>query len=372
MKHVAYLIFTVISCVKSLGGDSQYLSLACFLQVVEQPIVNFVEEDSYITPNQLGDPVPTNNTRTVGSWGIDRMDTRTNQYDGRYTPPCGLSGRGVDVYIVDSGIYYDHLQFGQRATFSGCDAIELSTNTTNTNNGRDCHGHGTWVGGIIGSSTMGVAPGANLLPVRVLDCEGSGSWNVVLLGLECVLNRVLQHRRRPAVVNLSITGASKSRAIKKAVDKLIDSGITVVGISGNSRTDRSGNGCKVTPGSIPGVITVAGTTKSDEVFNQTLLGRCVDILAPAKDIISTGMDCRSCRESGLHGSSFAAPHVTGAIALLLEKCPNLPPWKVRYYLQTKMAVPDVVKIKGLVSRKYKTTSPNLLIHTGPEMCTVEC
>ena len=334
--------------------------------------MSFVEEDSYITPNQLGDPVPTNNTRTVGSWGIDRMDTKTNEFNGRYTPPCGLTGRGVDVYVVDSGLYYDHLQFGQRATFSGCDAIEQLANTTNTNNGRDCDGHGTWVGGIIGSSTMGVAPGANLLSVRVLDCDRTGSWNGILLGLECILNRVQQQEKRPAVVNLSFTGAGKNLAVKRAIDKLIDSGVTVVGISGNSLTDRSGNSCKVSPGSVPGVITVAGTTKSDKVYNRTLLGKCVDILAPAKDISSVGNSCRRCRVTRLHGSSFAAPHVTGAIALLLEKCPNLPPWKVRYYLQTKLALPDVIQTRGLVPSKYQITTPNLLVHTGPEMCTIEC
>ena len=336
--------------------------------------MNFVEEDSYITPNQVDDihSVPSNSTPRIGSWGIDRMDTKTNKFDGRYTPPCGLTGRGVDVYIVDSGLNYDHLQFTQRATFSGCDAIEQLANTTSTDNGRDCDRHGTSVGGIIGSTRMGVAPGANLLSVRVLNCDRRGSWNGILLGLECILNRVQQNKGRPAVINLSFTGTSKNLAVKRAIDKLVDNGVTVVGISGNSPSDRSGNACKVSPGSIPGVITVAGTTKSDQVYNQTLLGRCVDILAPAKDISSVGSNCRSCSVSRLRGSSFAAPHVTGAIALLLEKCPNLPPWKVRYYLQTKMAVPDVIKTRGLVPSKYRFTTPNLLIHTGPEMCTIEC
>ena len=348
-----------------------YTIHACTLQVVDHDKVNFVEEDSYIRGAQLGEFNSTN-TRVTGNWGIDRMDTKTIQYDGHYTPPCGLTGRGVDVYVVDTGLYYEHIQFGGRAVFSGCDSIDVMTNTSESAMGRDCNGHGTIVAGVIGSTTAGVAPGAHLLSVRVLGCDRTGSWNSILLGLECIINRVNKYKSRSAVVNLSVTGASKNRAIKRAIDKLIDSGVTIVGISGNSRTENSGNSCKTMPGSIPGVITVAGSTREDEIFNRTLLGRCVDILAPGKDITSICLNSINCTESKLHGSSFAGPHVTGAIALLLEKCPKLSPWKVRYYLQTKMAVPDMLHAKGIISTKYRGTTPNLLVHTGPEMCSIVC
>lgn len=332
--------------------------------------MNFVEEDSYIQATRLGDFNSTN-SRATGNWGIDRMDTKTNQYDGHYTAPCGLTGQGVDVYVIDSGIYYEHVQFGGRANFSGCDSLDVISNTT-FGRGRDCDGHGTTVAGIIGSSTTGVATGATILSVRVLGCDKRGSWNSILLGLECILNRANRHGNRSAVVNLSVTGASKNRAIKRAIDKLIDSGISVVGISGNTPSGRLGNSCKTMPGSIPGVITVAGSTREDEIFNRTQLGRCVDIFAPGKNIQSTCIRWSNCTESELHGSSFAGPHVTGAIALLLEKCPKLPPWKVRYYIQTKMAVPHILHAKGIISKKYKVTTPNLLLYTGPEMCSIPC
>ncbi len=332
--------------------------------------VNFVEEDSYIKGAQLAN-FNSSDSRATQNWGIDRMDTRTKQFDGHYTPPCGLTGQNVDVYVVDSGLYYDHVQFRGRAQFSGCDSIDVISNVT-LNNGRDCYGHGTAVAGVIGGSTTGVATGATILSVRVLGCDGSGSWNSILLGLECILNKANKRKSRSAVVNLSITGASKNRAIKRAIDKLIDSGITVVGISGNTENEKSGNSCKTMPGSIPGVITVAGSTREDEIFNRTQLGRCVDIFAPGKDIQSICIKHNKCTETNIDGSSVAGPHVTGAIALLLEKCPKLPPWKVRYYLQTKMSVPNMLRAKGIVSNKYEVTTPNLLIHTGSEMCKIPC
>ena len=256
--------------------------------------------------------------------------------------------------------------------YPGCDIVDDISNSSPPYEGNDCFGHGTKVAGIIGGSSNGVAPGANLFSVRVLNCKNTGSWNTILAGLECILNKITQRQDRSAVVNMSIYGANKNRAIKSAIDKLIDMGVAVVSLSGNSDNDKSGNACKVAPASIPGVITVAGSTREDEAYNRTKMGRCVDLLAPAKDLISVSHSCRTCRATRLAGSSFAAPHVTGAIALLLEKCPKLPQWKIKYYLLTKMVLPHKLTTEAIIPKKYQYATPNLLIHTGPEMCSIEC
>lgn len=340
------------------------------MQMLAQDVVQFIEEDTYVHSGQLHSSAP--GKRAVTSWGLDRLDQTTNAYDSFYHAPCGLTGKGVDVYVIDSGIRYDHTQFQGRAIYAGCDIVDETSSSATLYHGNDCFGHGTKVAGIIGGSLYGVAPSATIFSVRVLNCENVGSWNGILSGLECILEKVTQRPGRSAVVNMSIYGSGKNRAIKHAIETLINRGVTVVSLSGNSQTEKSGNACKLNPSSIPGVVTVAGSTREDEAYNRTRMGSCVDLMAPAKDIISVDHRCASCRAEGLAGASFAAPHVTGAVALLLEKCPHLPPWKVKHYLLTKMVLTDKLKTKRTIPKRFQNTTPNLLLHTGTDMCSIEC
>lgn len=330
--------------------------LSC-LQVRESNIVAFVEEDHIVKAGH-------SNTRLVSTWGLDRLDQPSPSRDYQYTPPCNLTGRGVDVYVLDSGIQYTHRSFGGRAVYPGCDPIDQLEKTNRS--GSDCTGHGTHVAGTIGSDEYGVAPGTTIFSVRVLNCQNVGTFNTIVLGVECVLKKVKQ-RKRPAIVNLSLYGA-KNFATKRAMDSLLRNGITVVTIAGNN-PNRPRDACKVSPASVHGLITVSASTKTDQGYFQTNMGVCVDLYAPGIEIQSTAL-CDNCR-SMRSGSSMAAPHVAGAIALLMEKCPHITPWRVRHILLSQMVAPNKLDFSNL-PKKFIPVTPNLLLQTSSLECNSTC
>lgn len=328
------------------------------LQVLQHKAVQFVEEDHVVS---VGDAV---------SWGLARIAQTYNAQDlltqTRYTPPCNLTGRGVDVYVLDSGIRATHYEFEGRATLlPDCDVADVFYGERQ--NGSDCTGHGTHVAATIGGRTAGVAPGVNLFSVRVVNCQNQGSWNAVVQGLECAFQHISQ-RNRTAIINMSIQG-EKSRILQRAVKKLLRTGSVVVTIGGNN-VSRSQDACSVSPASIAGVVTVAGSTLTNEAFNLTNTGRCVDLLAPGKDIVSAALTCDYCY-AAKSGSSMAAPHVSGALALLQEKCSGLPFWKARRHLLSDMVLVDALDMRPISSR-LRSQTPNLLLHVGDQMCSLQC
>ena len=310
------------------------------------------------------------------SWGLDLIDGKS---DGEYQRPCNLTGNGVDVYIVDSGIRYSHNSFGDRAVYPGCDILDEMNGESRR--GADCNGgHGTPVAGIVGGTRHGVAPGATLFPIRVLNCGRNGTLTNIVRGLECMMEHHAGRNGRPAVVNLSLFGR-KSKLMKRVVDKIIEGGVTVVALSGNIEPQQNKaawltrEACRVSPGSIHGVITVAASKMYDfssHAYEYTKVGTCVDLFAPGHEVLTAFSVplCNNC-EVTLSGSSFAAPHVTGAIALLLEKCPNLPPWRIKHLLLTKMAVANYLNM-NTIRRRYRSVTPNLFLQLNSRMCDIQC
>lgn len=352
---------TVQGAVTQLAyGFGAELSQEALEKVLDSKIVEFVDEDQYVSAGS---------TRTVNerTWGLDRIDQASHPLDNSFTPPCGLTGEGVDVYVMDSGIKYSHSEFEGRAQYPGCDIIDAIYGENRK--GEDCIGHGTHVAGIVAGKTLGVAPGVRLFSVRVLDCNARGTWNTVLRGLECVFNRT-QHSNRSTIINMSIYG-DKNRSIKRAIQRLIKRGVVVVAIAGNAEPNkRLRDACKSSPSSVENVIVVSASTLLDEAFDRSNAGTCVDIYAPGKDVYSASSDCSFCQDKR-SGSSMAAPHVTGAIALLLERCPRIPQWKVRQHLFTHMSVIDRLNMTP-IPRRLRSPTPNRLLNLSERMCTLQC
>ena len=184
----------------------------------------------------------------------------------------------------------------------------------------DCDGHGTHVAGTAAGSTYGVAPFASIVPVRVLDCYGSGSVSGVVAGINWMIDHHVAGQ--PAVANMSL-GGGYSASINDAVARAVADGITMVVAAGNENTDA----CLTSPASAPGAVTVAASTSSDYKASYSNYGACVDIFAPGSSIVSAGTSSSSSTRT-LSGTSMASPHVAGAAALILANSRSFTPAQV--------------------------------------------
>ncbi|MBU6227615.1 MAG: S8 family serine peptidase, partial [Acidobacteria bacterium] len=165
------------------------------------------------------------------AWGLDRVDQRALPLNGVISRSS--SGRAVTAYVIDTGVLASHVEFGTRVG-QGRNTIEGATNPTDST---DCNGHGTHVAGTIAGASFGVAPDAAIIPVKVLDCYGSGSLAGVIAGIDWMITH--HQAGVPAVANMSL-GGSFSVGLNAAVARAIGDGITVVVAAGNSNADACG------------------------------------------------------------------------------------------------------------------------------------
>lgn len=266
----------------------------------------------------------TSTTQLSATWGIDRVDQRNLPLSGSFTYTA--NGSGVTAYIIDTGINYTHNEFGGRASF-GYDSFGGT--------GADCNGHGTHVAGTVGGTTYGVAKNVTLKAVRVLDCNGSGSWSGVIAGMDWVAaNHVAG---TPAVANMSLGGGASS-SVDAAVNRMIADGVATAVAAGNGNwIGIAQDACRYSPARVSGAMTIGATSSSDARASWSNYGACVDWFAPGVSIKSAWTGS-STATSTISGTSMATPHVAGVAALYLQGSPAASPSTVRtalYDLTTK-------------------------------------
>jgi subtilisin family serine protease len=310
----------------ALQGFSAKMTEAQARKVAQDDRVAYVQQNQQIRMTQDN---PT--------WGLDRVDQRDLPLDQKYTPPG--EAENVNVYVIDTGIYAEHTDFGGRAAV-GTDTVG------DGQNGKDCQGHGSHVAGTIAGEKWGLAKKAKVFGVRVLDCSGSGSTETVVAGIEWVT----ENAAKPAVANMSLGGGADD-ALDAAVKASVESGITYAVAAGNESEDS----CTGSPSREPSALTVGATDDSDTKANFSDFGKCLDIFAPGVEVESVSIDGpdASVKHSG---TSMASPHVAGAAALFLGQKPDATPEEVGTALTTN-ATPDKVQQPG-------EGSPNLLLYVA--------
>lgn len=267
----------------AIKGFAARIPAAAVASLRQNPLVASVEADQIVRAdvtqqmNANGDP-----------WGLDRIDQGALPLSRTYTYTS--TGAGVHAYIIDTGIWTLHSEFGGRAN-NVFDALGAT--------GEDCNGHGTHVAGTVGAATYGVAKAVSLHGVRVLSCAGLGFTSDVIAGVDWVT----ANRTNPAVANMSL-GGGKSSALDQAVTSLWNSGVFVAVAAGNDNADA----CQSSPAGASGVYTVASSTKTDAKSSFSNWGTCVEAYAPGSAIVSSYLAGTT---MSLSGTSMASPHVAG-------------------------------------------------------------
>merc|ERR1719195_307466 len=304
-------------------------------------LVQWVEPDqvSYELIPEMSD-----DSQQVNYWGLERISA------GQRTS----TGKGVTVFVLDSGIHHRHTDFGGRAV-----AVADFTNEGGPPPkfcegdyfcAFDGGGHGTHVAGSAVGRTFGAAPDATATAVKVIRSDGMGLQSGVLAGIDWVAQR----SQRPAVATMSLGSKSTSDAYRPGIDSLTAAGMTVTVAAGNSDDDA----CLYSPARFRKPSPLGATESSDIKAWFSNYGQCVDIWAPGRHIWSASHqdDAGSSRQSG---TSMACPYVAGAAALVLERNPSYNFEKVRSSLLASA-------ISGAIGDlKPEDTNKLLFIGGGP-------
>jgi subtilisin family serine protease len=314
------------------AGAAVELPVAAAAALERRPDVARVEVDAVVS---VAD------TQTSPPWGLDRIDQRSRPLSSTFVYTA--TGAGVTVYVVDTGVLSTHNDFAGRMA-AGYTAVADGRGTT------DCNGHGTHVAGTAAGTTYGVAKHATVVPVRVLDCAGSGYASWLIAGLDWI---VAHHQDGvPAVANLSLGFGGGVTSADDAVRRVISDGVTTVVAAGNSNA----NACNYSPARVEPAMTVGATTSSDARASYSNYGKCVDLFAPGSSVLSAWHTSTSATNT-ISGTSMASPHVAGAAAALLSVAPTLTPAAVSSHL-TATATTGVLSSIG-------SGSPNLLLWADP-------
>ncbi|WP_446045767.1 S8 family peptidase [Streptomyces olivaceus] len=275
----------------ALNGYSATLSAAEARRLAADPAVASVEQDQRV---RLADT-----TQSNAPWGLDRIDQTSLPLSGTYTYPDS-AGEGVTAYVIDTGVRVTHQEISDRASY-GYDAVDGDTTAS------DGNGHGTHVATTIAGKTYGVAKKAEVVAVRVLDNNGSGTTAGVIAGIDWVT----ANHSGPSVANLSLGGGA-STTLDNAVRASITSGVTYAVAAGNS----AANASSYSPARVTEALTVGATTNTDARASYSNYGSVLDLFAPGSSI-TAGWNTGDTATNTISGTSMATPHVAGAAAVYL-------------------------------------------------------
>jgi aqualysin 1 len=274
---------------------------------------------------------------SAASWGPQRVGA----------PQRSTDGAGVHAYVIDTGIRKTHVEFGGRTDWVG-DFVGAASSRPVSHDARDCDpsdGHGTHVAGILGGRTYGVAPGVQLHALRILACTGTTRTDP-----EAAIHAVdwiTENGRKPAVVNISpLRWETTDTRLDDAIRRSIKAGFVYV-VSAGGMADLA----RFTPQRIDEVI-VVGASAEDNRAMQSEYGPRLTLFAPGVRIPAAGRAADDAIVVG-DGDSYAAPMVSGLIAMYLQKHPGASAAAAKQALlesAKRDAIPNAGRAPGLLAQ----------------------
>ncbi|KAJ3538800.1 hypothetical protein NMY22_g5015 [Coprinellus aureogranulatus] len=272
-------------------------------RVLEQlrlrPEVAYVEKDQIVRTMEV-------TTQRSAPWGLARISHRPKLTFSTFTRYVYDSegGEGVDVYVIDTGINIHHVEFEGRASWG--------KTIPDNDEDEDGNGHGSHCAGTVASRKYGVAKKANVIAVKVLGSNGSGTMSDVVGGVTWAANAAYKKKKlaedefaktgksshKGSVANMSL-GGGKSQALDDAVNKAVKSGLHFAVAAGNDNRDA----CAYSPAAAENAVTVGASTLGDERAYFSNYGNPT-------------------ATSTLSGTSMASPHTAGLLAYLLSIYPS--------------------------------------------------
>ena len=257
----------------------------------------------------------------VIQWGVKRVDAPAAWAKSR--------GAGVKVVVIDTGLDMTHPDLAGNIK-GGWNAI------TKSNDFNDDHGHGTHCGGNIAAldnavGIVGVAPKADLYGVKVLDANGSGTFDDVIAGMQWAVDNHME------VASMSLGADQGNQALADMVAAMKKGGVTLVAAAGNS------GGAVGFPGGYPGAIAVAASDSNDALADFSSRGPEVAVIAPGVNVYSLS---KNGGYETMSGTSMATPHVAGLAVLYVSKHKGATPDQVRAALSAASTKLDGVIAEG--------------------------
>ncbi|ANB15978.1 proteinase B [Sugiyamaella lignohabitans] len=315
------------------------------------PAVAYVEHDSRVFANEL-------EVEKSAPWGLARVSHREPLSLGSFNKYLydGEGGEGVTAYVVDTGTNINHVDFEGRAKWGKT----IPQNDVD----EDGNGHGSHCSGTIAGKKYGVAKKANVVAVKVLGSNGSGSMSDVIKGVEFVAAGHIRDKGKKGykgtTANMSL-GGGKSPSLDLAVNAAVRAGVHFAVAAGNDNADA----CNYSPAAAENAVTVGATALGDDRAYFSNYGECVDIFGPGVNILSTYTGSPHAVAT-LSGTSMASPHIAGLLTYFL----SLQPATDSDFATAGAVTPAQLK-KNLIAYGTKDIltdldekSPNVLAYNG--------
>jgi cerevisin len=283
----------------------------------------------------LGARAATNIIKQKGAtWNLVRMAYRKSPTGANSTlfPYNSTAGAGVDIYVIDSGIFTGHNDFGGRASWGKSVKSFEGIKT-------DGNGHGTHLAAIAAGSHYGVAKAANLIAVKVASDAGGAFASDLVAGIHWTIGAV-KKSKKPSVISLSL-GSGVNGALDAAAEKAVKKGVHFVVAAGNDGGDASAH----SPGRSEKVITVGAVNSKDVKAQYSNSGAAVDIWVGGSAITSAWIG-RPDATASLSGTSMATPHVAGLVAYVISMYGNQKPAEKKKWLTIAATNGTITKLSA--------------------------